>query len=555
MWESDTGKLLAAIDKIIKDPEKKYDECLVEQFLKLISDELQKLSRDDWIRQARTILQKLQSFVNDEAFVMMNQTRVYKTYLSVFRSNVMNEDSFSNLADHLESFWLSLGSVIINHDLAAVTAVLMTLGELVESVQVYNWMVTKKLSPSISVLVKGRTFEIGDIITMAEFYVETSENYHTRNKAELLLKLLIENAIGKHLDPSHQHFKNLKHLVIKLIQEHSSSILHILIALLENNPSSDTSKALLERFDVSTLLYERLIESSGSLREGLCTICSLLGMINDQSRFDTVLDHLKKKGQIEAIVAFLTESPGEISKSLLQSFLIGPLILRCADTRLDIESETLVHQLDSIKEHLNDKTVTTCLVRLGRIIEHKPTYFTESSTALTIRIILSYVDNFSDTPREFKNVMLCCSNLRKLLDCDNKLFQDSLQSVISTALKTLQKVDLHDENLKPIVLSLIRLLSHAQRKIVSVNETTGHVSWVDDAAQLAANCTDSDVQDEFNLVLREFHEDYCPKPDDNIDSVHLEGELIQEEYRADIKPSLDDILDYELFSENILDCY
>lgn len=553
---SDIGKLLSAIEKIVKDSDKKYDECMVEQFLKSTSEELQKLDHEVWKHQAKTILEKLQSFVNDEAFVMMNQARVYKTYLSVIGSDKFTDDSLATFQDYFDNFWSSLASVIINHDLAAITAVLMTIRTMLRIESIYHWVIAKEFKPSLHVLVRGRTFDIRDVVTLTEFYVETSENYHTKNKAELLLKDLMENTIERKLDPNHPHVIILREISSKLIRSETTSILYILIDMIEENQSSIAKNALLDCFNIRALLYERFLTSCKKSEGNLSTICKLLGLIDDPTSSDSVLSILRQKGQIESMIAFLSGSRDRGNKSLLQVYLLGSIALTTG-TKLSPEVEAVVKQLDHLKGYVTDKTVTTCLVQLGRIIDHAPTSLTDLDTVLHIRILLDYIRCSLDTPRKFKNVMLCCSNLSKFLDRHDKPDKHSLMLINSTAMEALQTSNIKDENLKPIVLFLIKLLSDSLKTKLSTSEGIDHEdeSLIERVASLASTCNDSEIQDEFNLFLQKFQKGYCPKSSEEDYTKQLEEEFVKEEYRADIKSNLNDILDYELFADNILDCY
>lgn len=554
MWEQDTGKLLTAIDKIIRDPDKKYDECMIEQFLKTVTNELQKLDIGTWNIQAKTILQKLQSFVEDEAFVMTNQARVYKTYLSVFRSTVMTEDSMAALEDFLQGFWSSLGTVIINHDLAAITAVLMTIIELVKSESSHSWLISREFQPRISVTTRRKNYKIQDIVSLAEFYLESSENYHTKNKAELLLKNLLRTAIERKLNRDHQHFKNLQQVTIKLINDKSVSVLHILINLFSKPVAGTTSRAMLDSFSLVQPLEKRFQESSSDSRENLSTICRLLGLITEDDNLDTVMKQLKQQGQIDAIIAFLIESPCGTRNLFLQSYLLGPLALRLESVgKPDIE--TLVKELETIKNCICDKTITTCLVQLGRTIDQKPEFLGGRTFALTLEVLLEYTRSFSNSTREFRNVMLCCSNLNKLLALDERISPDNIRSTQSSSNETLQKVDIHDESLKPVALALIRILSDTQRKLVSLDKDASQGEWINQIVDLASNCKDAEIKEELDSLLQEFHKDYQTKETVTNGEAQVEDDMLLEEYKADIRSSLDDILDYELFSDNILDCY
>lgn len=184
--DQDDQKLILAIDIIIRDVDKKYDECLVEHFLDYIYDH----SVD--FPDSKFILDRLQTYFDHKAFVMMNQARAYKIFLAIVRDN---ESLFNELESYMDSFWSSIDIVILNDNLSAVTVMLSILEEMAISDEGIRWIFKKDLDPPIKIIKQSKEYELKYIWDVALYYLETCNNYHTKTKAEALLMTLIESSI------------------------------------------------------------------------------------------------------------------------------------------------------------------------------------------------------------------------------------------------------------------------------------------------------------------------------------------------------------------------
>jgi len=510
-YKPDDKKVLMAIDRIIKDIDKKYDECLVDHFLTFIEEELDMYCYGDVRTKALlTLFDRLKSFMDHPAFVMLNQARALKVFdRTLTRVFTLELNLF---IPHLESLWKILGTIIVNQNSAAMAVMFSTLQQLVESNTGFYWLIDKKIEPPV--IIQGN--KVSDITSLLQFYIKTSTNYHTKNKAEKLFEALTVNAFMQEFSPTHPLVLSIKSAIRDITLVDTASMAHML-----SNMTKDTRinrKQFLDRYDIPEIMQEsltRYIERPSSDLRKYLALCKCLALTNSSDNFIKIFEKLKSYGKLEGIIVYLCRSNCKERElhQLLPTCLLYPLLTKCYND----DSQVLINKLiatreerDFIERNMSDKLITICLVSLRQMMRRKKNCdsyennynFPHRALMLTFNTLTNYIKCHHDA-KNFKNVMECCSILKTLCISD-AIDRDALNGSIEGLYCVLESIEIDTEQAKSIIMEVIRVLRAAQLKytmmIFSEAADKSLLSW-NRTVELAFKFDDHDILNEFVLSL------------------------------------------------------
>lgn len=489
-----TERLLSAVDNIIKDTDKKFDECLVEQFVEsLNSPEID----------TTLVINRVRCFMEHKAFLMLNQSRAMKVLLSITKKSLSLEGlvELELIRPSLDSMWNILDVIVINNDLSAMT-VFLSICEILTAHEVtYEWLLGKRVYPPIN-LVEA---QINDILGLIGYYLKTCNNYHTKNKAEKLLKSIIINAKAPR-----GSYTDLFLTIEELIKGCSMSIISIIIDIAKNHP--EIAKSLFSQANVADMVQQTFVSllrkpdsTSESYNRIFNQISLCLSLVRPSMNWRTIVERLESKKKLESIIVYLcnSESYDQHRENLMLAFSLYPILKACKPDdakhlieRLDIDR----NQSELIDMNHSSRLLTFCIAQIRQLAEKRTSRPSDLSYTLIFDALVLFITNHFNDSSHYRNVMEACSVLRCL---EAISYKDHLKKIINQVHKIVSHMTEHDEQTKPIILELMKVIRAAQgslkygSKLETINKTL----------DLAFQFKDHDVMNEFALF---FVNEYLP---------------------------------------------
>lgn len=449
-------RVLSAVDLIIKDTDKKYDECLVEHFLSYLKSRSTLYSDRKWIILTRPILDRLKLYTDHDAFVMLNQARAFKTFQSVIGAKKsLSEQEFKHVLPMLDSIWNTIDMMMINQNLAAMTVLLSIFNQLIDSsVDGYFWLVKKKIEPPLE-LDKRKKYNIHDVTSLVRYYFESSNNYHTKNKADLLFQNLVKFACF--VRPQTVIIRNT---IKELMEEGSKDIIILLDKINQHESRTD----LIENLDILDIVQNGFLAQieNGNVSNKMCLCLARLEpceFVNERIRL------LKSKNNIEGLVTYLVGRYRWDKKQdtglpqLLNSYLFYPLLARCKGD----ETEAFVQKImitreerDFIDKNSSDKLITLCLKYLQSFDGISDG---RRNLMLPVEILLHHIKSNYNSLTSYKNNMECCFLIKCLSTPQPDLEHRGICSFeILEDMHKIIETNEHSDERKPILLEILEMM-------------------------------------------------------------------------------------------------
>lgn len=463
-------KVIQAIDRIVRDIDKKYDECLVDRFLEFIESRAQNDADNldaERFEDSLVVLNHIKYFTDHKAFVMLNQARALKTFYSILKSNNLTEKQFNEISPYLNSVWNTLDIIIINDNLSAMTIMLSIFIHLSKSELGHRWLMAQEIEPPLRL----SDSELNDVISLVRHFLDC-KNYHTKNKVENLFEHLILNT--RSVDSRQTSL--IGDLIRTLLLQGSTSVVHVLNSILSKGYSD------LERYNVVDSLqksFDVMVKQSNFINH-----CKCLALTSPLST--SHIESCKKNGQLRGLIVYL--SCFDCNKSL--AYLLYPLISDCRERVNDMLERKLDLSDDEkifIDKNSKKSIITLCLVQLNQAKSyHNP--------RLVIDCIIEYITCHWRITTDYRDVMECCSVLLRmqekcdLLDDYSLNLMDSLHAILSNMIQSNQS--------KPIIMRLIKILQLVHSKCSKARGADCRTLSVR-TLELALNTNDHDILDEF----------------------------------------------------------
>lgn len=457
----DDKKLISAIDLIIRDVDKKYDECLVDKFLEFIHQySNQHATTIYWFDNIKFILDRLKSYFDNKAFVMMNQARAYKVFHSIIKNNLSDEPKLMQILQYIDSFLCSMGSVIINENLSAVSLIMSIIKEIIKTRYGFKLALRFKFNPIVKLKKGGTTYHMDYIIYMTGTYLALYDNYHVKNKAEELLEAMIICSVDPKLGPRENPdivasiMTLLKPCTGLLLASRNSSITTVYNRLLDSRSGDkEFLQSLKKIYDVEervTIMFMSLVIDKNYNIPFFKELCKCSAKVD--STIANVcprrtITSLLKEDLIEACIIYLTSHKNRRDR---YDNLLLYTILQVVHQKLKLEDKKIENELEkltvtccqSIKDKKIDKLtpidklVTTSITSLKQVLS---TYANDVKKLVLIKdILLKYIQANYESSRDYKNIMECCDilySIMQFLDSSKEAttranFKDNLLEVI-----------------------------------------------------------------------------------------------------------------------------
>lgn len=468
-------KVLQAVDRIIRDVDKRYDECLVDRFLEFIELTATSDANDtngERLEDYKAVLDHIKYFTDHKAFVMLNQSRALKTFYSVLKSNKLTDRRFNDILPHLSSLWSTLDCIIINDNLSAMTAMLSIFIHLSCSESGHQWLMSQVIEPPLRL----SNSHLKDVINLVEYFLDC-KNYHTKNKVEKLFEHLISNTKS---DDFMQ--KNLiEKLICDLLLKGSTSMVHIL------NSIRTKGHGDLDRYNIVDSLhssFEMMIEQSNFMN-----FCRCLASMSSLS--SSHIETCKRSAHLKGLIIYL--SCFDDDKSL--AYLLYPLLSRCIrrdnamlEEKLDLSADEKMF----IRTNMKKSIIFLCLAQLNQMNSYR-------NAKLVIDSLVEYIRCHWNSIADYKDVMECCSVLIHVLErCI--LSDDNSLDLLNTLHHTLSDITFSEQT-KPIMMRLLKILQTVHSSCSQINNYECeklHLRTLD----LASRTNDHDILDEFLQFFR-----------------------------------------------------
>lgn len=457
------ARVLQAVDRIVRDIDKRYDECLVDRFLEFIesSDAGDKSFSDSIF-----VLNHIKYFTDHKAFVMLNQARAFKTFYSILKRSELQEEQFNHILPHLNSLWSTIDIIIINDNLAAMTVMLSIFTHLSNSKFGHSWLMNQKIEPSL----KLSRIELKDITSLVEHLLDC-KNYHTRNKVENLLEQLICNTNSEDSEQT----TIIKNLIQNLVLQGSTSIVHILNRILTKDRDD------LKRYSIGHCLQESFeIMMKQPSFVNFCRCLALTGPLSSSH-----IETYKRNNQLRGLIVYL--SCFNTEKSL--GFILFPLITACGshDSPLEQKLDLNADEKSFVCKNMEKRIITLCLIQLNQAKNY-------CDAKLVIDVLIDYTRSHWNDVTEYRNVMECCSVLMRIQkNCI--LSNDETLSLLESLHETLS-VMTQSERTKPIVTILLKVLREVHYNLSNMEHGDCEVHLYR-TIELASRTNDHDILDEF----------------------------------------------------------
>lgn len=486
--------VLNAIDRVIKDVDRKYDECLVEHFIESFD-----INCPDIDCRGPEILQRLQFYFEHKSFLMLNQTRAFKILKSILpkQSTLYYAQELENIIPLLNSFWKTLDTIVLNNNSSAMAIMFDILNQVTSLNETgVTWLLEREVTPPIRL-----SIPIEDISSLIKYYITKCNNYHTKNKAEKLLQtIIIRNSC-------HPGMGKFIQLVQELILECSS--VSVLIQALETHPQN----CIETLYKISETLENSFMINIDKTNVDINKLCKHLALTNLSRK--VIIEKLRSKKKLDGIIYYISNSAHKDNQfdQLLLSYVLYPLLAKFNDE----ETQSLVNRLmatrdekDFVEWNMNTKTQTLCLVQLNHILlETMESKLSWPFTMRTLNMIIATLTNhircnysLKCTGAQVKNMSECCHILNLILTISKE------ERIIYKIYKITHNilVDIESNDLtKPVALQLLKVMLLANNTYARILYVS-RMDKVDDiwlkTIELAYKFKDPDLLNEFTEFFR-----------------------------------------------------
>lgn len=543
--------VILAIDYVIKDTDKKFDECLIDRFVEFLMKQVETERQCvDILELIKPILDRLKSYAEHKSFVMLNLARAFKVFFSVIKGfGVMCQEEFNTLTPYLDSFWGAIDIILINQNLAALTVMLEAYQHLLKQELFFHWLLEKQINPPVG--------GIGNITHLLKACTTSCNNYHTRNKAEDCFERLIVSST-RFINVDHQQLTELRQTIKDLIMDNSISILKIELRLAKRKYSDSILHHQYEFYDS----FVQQLDKSVVSQEASNILCELLAITSRSIELrKNILNRLKSKQNLESLVVFVSKIPSEDPKfeKLALTYVMYPVIASCLDKTKDQETiKFLIRELVAAPDEVAmvdkniksmklsaDKFVTKCLLQLTLIFErsYKSSYsISKRFHNLVMQGVISYLRTYSNSDKSFKNLMQCCIVLKRLMDSyqnlnENRILIFKCLEYVNSVMKEIQ-IDSNQQ--KNLMIELVKVLTSSQRCYLAKAGLTYEdsknfkKSYLIDILNFVGRFEDHDILNEFAILFQESTEILSRFEDDEIyNYVSLVWEMYQSVKQTD----------------------
>lgn len=446
-YDLSNDKVLKAVDCLIRDNDRKYDECLVDRFMNYIETQVSPIASTVsgyiWTVNVQRIMDKLKSYTDHKAFVMLNQARALKVFRSILMDKRLSSDDIEFYSSHLDSLWNTIDMLVVNENTAGLAIMMSVLTTISSSGAGLLWLLNKKIEPPIKLHpIFGRWAEVRDIVGLVRFYLQVNNNYHLATRAEILFCHLIEQTIVRDLPASHPQMNNIKEAMQDLMDKGSSSMIRITMNLFENITDTIVEHRLDDQYGLKSMIL-RCFSYHINKPSILNMICKSLAIVNRRRRIGDsrdnitkgIVEELMRENKLEAIIIYLANSC-DTDSSTHQAFLrytLYPILISCdgdKDDDVGVCAQRLLatrEEMDFIERNMNQRLVTTCLVQLDHIFSRNystfskifsglslPGDFKSKSVHMIVTTLLCYIRKHYNSQTCHKNVVECCAILKTL---------------------------------------------------------------------------------------------------------------------------------------------
>lgn len=490
-------EILSAIDRIIKDVDRKYDECLVEQFVNTLSIH-GRLDSD----RSSLILDRLKFYFEHKSFLMLNQTRAFKILASISK-RMRNKQELEKLMPFLDTFWKSVDTVILNNNTSAM-AIMFDVLNVIVSVDELGivWVLEREITPPIQM-----SIPIDGIPSLVKYYITTVKNYHTKNRAEKLVqKLIISNS-------PHPSMAKIEKLVRDLILDGQS--VGLIIRAIYARPHLP----LHSRYNINETIKDSFMANVEKTSTDLNNICKHLSLTDISRKF--IIEKLRSKKRLDCIIYYITESKfsDNLFEQLLLSYVLYPLLAKSNDE----ETQALVSSLmatrdekDFVEWNMNSKTQILCLVQLKNIFQLTVDSglrcpFTDRTANMIVATLSNYIRchySLECTGSQVKNMLECCCIFELITQVYGFVEARVIRKILRIMQNLLEDIRYNDLT-KPVVIQYIKTMLLASRTILMEEYIEPGVvsgTWLK-AVDLAFKFEDSELLNEFT----EFFIHNCPR--------------------------------------------
>lgn len=491
LYDLSSEKVLKAVDCLIKDVDRKYDECLADRFMNFIETQVSPISSTSsgyiWTLNVQRIMDKLKSYTDHRAFVMLNQARALKVFRSVLKDKRLSSDDIEYFSSHLDSLWNTIDILVVNENAAGLAIMMSVLTNISSSGAGLFWLLNKKIEPPIKLSpLFGRWAEMRDIVTLLKFYLHIDINYHLTTRAETLFRHLIEETIVRELPASHPQMNHIKEAMQFLMELGCPPMLRITLNLFEDINDHMVENRLEDQYGLKGLIlrcFSRHIHKPWILN----LICKSLAIVNRRRRIGDsrdnitkgIVDELRKENKLEAIIIYLANSC-DTDSTTHQAFLryiLYPILISCDEDDEDVA--VCVQKLlatrdekDFMEKNISPKLVTTCLVQLDNIFSKSHSTFSRifnglclpgdfkfRSVHLIVMTLLCYVKNHYRDHNCHKNIIECCAILKTLDYLNRERDATLLWKLLNTLRDILFDIDLTNQSTGQAKVITIKLLN------------------------------------------------------------------------------------------------
>lgn len=484
-------EVLDAIDRIIKDVDRKYDECLVEHFIESFD-----ISCPELECRGPEILKRLQFYFEHKSFLMLNQTRAFKILKSILpkSSNLINAQELEKVIPLLDSFWKTLDTIVLNNNSSAMAIVFDLLKQVTTlNEQGFSWTLEREITPPIRL-----SIPIEDVSSLIKYYIIKCNNYHIKNKAQkLLISIITQNS-------HHSAMDKFIRLAQELILECSSMGLAI----------ADSGSQLDPQYKIWETIEKSFLINIDKTDVDINPLCKHLAKTN--LSHEVVMDGLRSKKKLNGIIYYVTRAPQKTCQFEKELFLyvLYPLLAKFDDE----ETRHLVNKLmatsgekDFVKSNMNCKTQTLCLVQLKNIVSEHLDFIwnwhdpmgTPNTIVVTLLNHIRCNYSLNCTGTQVKTMSECCDILSIILEISNSFAESIISRIYMTTYKFLIDID-YNNLTKPIAIKLLKLMLLANKTYVKILSTT-RLDKIDDiflkTVELAYKFQDSELLNEFTLFF------------------------------------------------------
>lgn len=406
-----------AVECLVRDSDKKYDEVLVDRFADLIKLELS-THAGDWLQTCMPLVETLQHLIQDRAFVMFDQARAFKLLRAIVDSKWMNRQEFEGLQPLLDSFWASVPNVMVNNNLPAATVMLQILKGLWKTRFAHDWLLARQIKPQLEI----NHQKVKDLAGIAKFYLKSGNNYHTKNRAEELFQELLSVSYMMNLPIEHPLVDSLLKTVRELLLDGSDTIVTVIMKVL----SKLNAKIICTNYGISDMIQESFEATVKKPKCNFIILCKCLALSGRRKFLTHNIKLLKENHRVEALIVYLISRPHYWDhcdlNEFVETYLMYPILSTCSDSdskeitsRLKLNlSET--QQIDKCN---HPRLTLHCLIHLNQLLQNKKLIQSQlkpSSLPILMKMLTSFVKTHIDSIKHYKSMFESLSTLRSLLE-------------------------------------------------------------------------------------------------------------------------------------------